>query len=266
VRTWPALLVSGPDDLFQAALADFDGAAIEELSDDRWRVFFPSAAVRDAALAALRQRFPHILLDAAAVADEDWAARSQAELRAVRAGALVVAPPWDVPSDAATVITILPSTGFGTGHHPTTRLCLQALQLVDVRGRSVLDVGTGSGVLAIAASRLGAADVVGIDDDADAVEAARANLALNPGARVTWRVGDFRREPLSGADIVLANLTGGLLVSAAGVLQQLTRAGGRLILSGVTADEAAAVLAAYRDRAIEHRAQEGGWICATLQA
>jgi ribosomal protein L11 methyltransferase len=285
VRTWPALVVSGierssgpdrqpvrfddaitPVDAFAAALTDFDVAAVDERSSDLWRVFFHSAAVRDHAVAELSRQFPHLTFTSADVPDEDWAARSQADLRAIRIGALVVAPPWDVPLDASTVITILPSTGFGTGHHATTRLCLAALQALHPRGRAVVDVGTGSGVLAIAASRLGAASVVGVDDDSDAIDAARANLALNPGAVVELRLGDFRRAQLPAADIVLANLTGGLLVSAAGPLQQLTAPGGRLILSGFTEDEEGAVVAAFSGRAIECRAQEDEWICATLRS
>ena len=129
--------------------------------------------------------------------------------------------------------------GFGTGHHATTRLCLAALQQLDLRGRTVIDVGTGSGVLAIAASLLGAANVIGIDDDADAVSAARENLALNPRARVTLQVGDLRHAAPANADLVLANLTGALLVTAADRLRQLTDSGGRLILSGFLATRSA---------------------------
>ena len=144
------------------------------------------------------------------------------------------------------------------------RLCLTALQRLEVKGRTVLDVGCGSAVLAIAASLLGAADATGIDDDPDAIHAAWENLALNPGSSVTLIVGDLRSTELSPTDVVLANLTGGLLVASADRLQQLTRPGGRLILSGLQLDEEAAVIAGFAGRTIEYRAEEDGWVALTL--
>jgi len=267
-RSWPALDVdlgrlkpATTGDLFQAALSDYDAASIEEKTADSWRVFFHDPAERDRAAAALGAQFPELELHSIDVPDEDWAARSQADLRAVRIGNIIVAPPWDVP----TVLVIQPSMAFGTGHHATTRLCLDALQRIEVRGRTVIDVGTGSGVLAIAASRLGAANVIAIDDDPDAVQAARENLALNPGVRATVRVGDLRDAQTAWADVVVANLTGALLASAAPQLRLLTGDGGRLILSGFTEDEETAVLAAYAGRTLEHRGQEDEWLCVTLR-
>ena len=247
-------------DLFQAALTDYNIAAVDETSDDSWRVFFHTAADRDAALAALRGAFPDLSLEAIDVPDEDWARRSQEDLHAIQVGRIVVAPPWDAPI----TIVIQPSTGFGTGHHATTRLCLAALQRVALEGRAVLDVGTGSAVLAIAASRLGAADVTGIDDDADAIHAAWENLALNPGATVSLIVGDLRSTELVAADVILANLTGGLLVASAQRLRKLTRAHGRLILSGFQTHEEREVVAAYSAFSVEHRGEEDGWVCVTL--
>src|SRR5688572_21963588 len=265
MRIWPALVVSGfrrtvGADLLQGALVDYEIAAIDETSEDSWRVFFQDEAARSRALEALAPRFPALTFSPLDVADEDWAARSQADLHAIQVGRIIVAPPWDAP----TTIVIQPSMGFGTGHHATTRLCLAALQRIDLAGRSVLDVGTGSGVLAIAASRLGASPVTGLDDDADAIHAAWENLALNAGANVSLVVGDLRSTELAPADVILANLTGALLIASAERLRKLTNARGRLILSGFQSQEEAEVVSAYAAFAVEHRGDEDGWVCVTL--
>ena len=277
MRTWPAVDVhrlSEPD-LLQAALTDFDVAAIDERAEDWWRVYFHTADGRDRAAALLPQNFPAMQFEAVDVPDEDWAARSQASLRAVRVGGIVVAPPWDVPTAEllATmtrqgvrpqVIVIQPSMGFGTGHHATTRLCLGALQQFNVKGGTIIDVGTGSGVLAIAAQRLGASRVIAIDDDPDAISAARENAERN-GAVIDAQVADLRHIALSRFDLVLANLTGGLLMQSAGRLQDLATPRGPMILSGFTREEEPAVLAAFPRLVTVDRAQEDEWVCVTLQ-
>lgn len=296
MRTWPALDISiggagagpthgdsgspgdeiGRPDRLQAALLDYSVAAVDETADDRWRVFFATPADRDAAAAGLVRQFPDLSVHPLDVPDQDWAARSQASMWAVQVGRLIVAPPWDMPSatrgepnaSGPLTVVIQPSMGFGTGHHATTRLCLAALQQLDLRGRRVLDVGTGSGVLAIAASRLGAKPVIGLDDDPDAVQAAQENLALNPGATVTLRVADFRVPGAAGGlpfDVVVANLTGGLLVQAACRLRELAAPAGRLVLSGFMTHEADDVRAAYPDLAVESKADEEGWGCTMLR-
>ena len=272
-RTWPAVVVSGlarenssttPVDeaeLLHATLANHNVAAIDEPSADQWRVFFDNETDRGQALAELRRGFPHLRADPLDVADENWAARSQENLHAVHVGRIIVAPPWDTPI----TIVIRPSMGFGTGHHETTRLCLAALQQINLDRCKVLDVGTGSGVLAIAASRLGAEEVTGIDDDSDAIQAAWDNLSLNPSAQVTLIVGDLKSTDLVPADTILANLTGGLLIQSAERLRKLTNAHGRLILSGFRTDEERDVLAAFGAFTVEHRGEEGGWVCLTLK-
>jgi ribosomal protein L11 methyltransferase len=264
MRVWHALDVDLPSvadgDRLQAALTDYHVDAVEETAPDTWRIFFHTAGERDRARLGLGDECPTLVFRPIEVADEDWAARSQQSLTAVRVGKVTIAPPWDV----GLTIVIQPSMGFGTGHHATTRLCVDALQRVDVGGRTVLDVGTGSGVLAIAASRLGAHEVTGIDDDADAIHAAWENLALNPEARVTMIVGDFRATELVPADIVLANLTGGLLVTAARRLEDLRRTGGRLVLSGFTAAEERDVLTAFDGLRVDYRGEDDGWVALTL--
>jgi ribosomal protein L11 methyltransferase len=246
-------------------------------------VFFTSAVERDRAIAALRIEFPDVTFQSVDVPDENWAARSQADLRAVRVGSIIVAPPWDLttgpegrgpatgprdttcPTNDDLVIVIEPSMGFGTGHHATTRLSLAALQRFDLKERSVLDAGTGSGVLAIAASLLGSNQVTGIDDDSDAIASARTNVELNPRADVRLVVGDLRSTRLTPADLVVANLTGALLVAAATILQSLTRRGGRLVLSGLMTSEEEDVLSAFAGWMVERREVVDEWVALTLR-
>jgi len=289
VRTWPAIEVGrlkpaakDAPDLLQAALVDYRIAAIDESAAELWRVFFSNNAERDRAAANLTRQFPDLTLTPLDVPDEDWVARSQAGLRAIRIGNIIVAPPWDIPhtgklkldpsADNNTaglrrpvVIVIKPSMGFGTGHHATTRLCLAALQRIDLHGKSAVDVGTGSGVLAIAASRLGAAPVVGIDDDANAMQAAEENLTLNRGADVTLTTADVRSAAPGTFDLVTANLTGALLIDAAGHLRNLAKPGARLILSGFLRHEEQRVLAAYQEFTVTGHAEEEEWVCASVQ-
>jgi len=263
VRTWPALDIHPVSELLPAALVDYDASAVDERSADDWRVFFTSPSERDRAAAALRIEFPDATIESIDVPDENWAARSQASLPAVRVGNIVVAPPWDVPAGPV-VIIIQPSMGFGTGHHATTRLCIDALQRLNIGGRTVLDVGTGSGVLAIAASLLGASRSVGIDDDADAITAAHENLQLNPQAEATLLVADLRATDVGSADVVTANLTGGLLISAARALQDLVARGGSLVLSGLMAVEETDVLAAFPAWSVNYRSEEDEWLCVVI--
>jgi ribosomal protein L11 methyltransferase len=267
-KTWPALAVNadGVDrDLALAAADDYTPTAVEE-RDDGIRIFFSSPEVRDCALAALSPRFTTSRVD---VDDEDWARRSQRDLVPVTVGRIVIHP--DLPAHPAPPahpaqidIVIPPSMGFGTGHHATTRLCLAALQRLDLRGKSVLDVGTGSGVLAIAATKLGAASAVGTDDDPDAIQAARENLARNGVTNVAFVVSDLMREPLPHVDVVLANLTGALVVRAASRLVAAVARVGVLIVSGVLATERDDIRRAFANQTFVEDVQEDEWVGFTI--
>ena len=259
-------------DLLYAELDAFEPTAIHEHeAGNGWRVFFRAAAQRDAAARALAAMTGgHALeLTAVDVEDDDWARRSQANLTAVRAGRITVAPPWDIPVSSPSpddiIIVIEPSMGFGTGHHATTRLCLEQLQDAHAAGQRVIDVGTGSGVLAIAAWKLGASQVVAVDNDPDALFNARANVERNGAAGVIdVREQDLSALTLASAGIVTANLTGAVLMKHAGALLRLVRPGGTLIVSGFSPEESDDVLAALKTPA-ERTATEGEWTAALLQ-
>jgi ribosomal protein L11 methyltransferase len=133
-----------------------------------------------------------------------WEQRWRAFHRPVRVGPLWVGPPWEQPPRDATAVVIDPGRAFGTGGHPTTRLCLQLLSGLELG--SLLDAGCGSGVLAIAAARLGFAPVVAIDDDPAALEAAGRNARAN-GALIDLRLGDALEESLPAVDVVVANVS-----------------------------------------------------------
>jgi ribosomal protein L11 methyltransferase len=132
---------------------------------------------------------------------------------------------------------------------------------MDLQGRTVLDVGTGSGVLAIAARKLGAAQAVGVDHDPDALQTAAENLELNPGIdHVTFEVADLSNTVLGPADVVTANLTGALLCRQAATLKAAVRPGGVLVVSGLLASERDEVVSAFTNCHLAWEQEEDGWV------
>ena len=248
--TWPDASALDIDEMPDRVLAELDefGPVAAEPVPSGLRVFFGSMEDRHAAAAHIRAALA-CSAEPVDVPDEHWAERSQASLTAVTVGGLTVAPPWDIPADRTGVIVIQPSMGFGTGHHASTRLCLRLLQELPVAGARALDVGTGSGVLAIAARMLGAESVVAVDVDADAVTSARECAQLNEmSGEIDIRQADVEREPSVRGEpftLILANLTGGMLVRMAGRLLHLVVPSGTLVVSGVTREEDEAVTRAF---------------------
>ena len=280
---YPALSITGADlEFVLAAAVDHSPTAAQEHGDSL-TIFFRDSSARDAARQALAAAFPGAVVAAREVDDEDWARRSQENLQPITVGRLtvypslvdlrVLRPSSEPPAPSPVAIVIQPSMGFGTGHHATTRLCLLALQREELAGRAVLDIGTGSGILAIAAARLGAARAVGIDHDPDAIRAARENLALNPGiGGVTFALVEFggggdevRLKPdTTTGDIVLANLTGALLAREACRILASVRPGGRLIVSGLLDAEREDVAAAFKTATVVAESREDEWVAMVL--
>jgi ribosomal protein L11 methyltransferase len=271
VRTYPALELTWPtrpdDAHLERLLAeiDVDGPTALEERDAGARVFFSSADLRRRAAIRIIALDPSATCTPIDVPDENWAERSQADLAPVTVGRLTVEPVDRPRERTPEIIFIRPSMGFGTGHHASTRLCLALMQRISLRGRRVLDVGTGSGVLAIAACRLGAAGAVGIDHDQDALVAARESVDANgETATVTLLAFDLSAAaaiPGAPFDVVVANLTGGLLVREAARLAGATARSGQLIASGFMTEEEDAVLSVFERSGLTRadKLEEDGW-------
>lgn len=210
--------------------------------------------------------------DVEIVDDADWQERWRAHaVRQLFGGRLWVLPRDEPVPDSsgvaarAPVLRLDPGLAFGSGAHPTTRLCLQGLASLDLDGLRVLDFGCGSGILALAACLLGAREVVAIDHDPQALAATRDNAAFNGIDAARLHVGDLAalaaqgwdREPF---DVIVANILANPLVELAPRLTALLRSGGTLMLSGLLADQEAHIRAAYPRIAFAAAVVDQEWI------
>ena len=181
---------------------------------------------------------------AEAVAEQNWVQLTQSQFDPIRVSQrLWIVPSWhDAPDPAAVNLVLDPGMAFGTGSHPTTRLCLEWLELNVGEGCSVLDYGCGSGILAIAAARLGAGRVAGVDIDPQAVDAARANAERN---RVSAVFAESTLPVAGEYDLVVANILSNPLRVLAPAICAHVRSGGRLALSGILREQADEIRAIY---------------------
>ena len=197
------------------------------------------------------------------IEDQDWERSWMDNFQPMRFGQrLWIVPSWhEAPEPEAVNLLLDPGLAFGTGTHPTTSLCLQWLDGQALEGCTVLDFGCGSGILAIAALLLGAEHAVGTDIDPQALEASRDNAGRNGIAAERFPLylpGDM---PAGTYDVVVANILAGPLVQLAPTISAHVRPGGRLALSGILAEQADEVRAAYSDLfELDPTAVQDGWV------
>jgi ribosomal protein L11 methyltransferase len=225
--------------------------------------YFDDRETAEAAQAELAEAFPATRLLLEEKQQEDWSNAWKALIKSVQVGRLWVGPPWEAdsaPKDKVRLV-IEPKMAFGTGDHPTTSLCLAAVDayMAAHPGVDVLDVGTGTGVLAIAAKKLGAGRVVGTDNDPVSVELARENAESNgtpdvelSGKELTQVTGTF--------ELVVANILANTLIELAPLI--LPKVKDKLVVAGVLAHQRADVEAAYVNLGLvaEPGAQQGEWV------
>ncbi len=195
------------------------------------------------------------------VEEQNWVQLTQSQFDPIRiSGRLWIVPSWHTAPDPDAIVLVLdPGMAFGTGSHPTTRLCLEWLERNVTDGASLLDYGCGSGILAIAAARLGARDVLGVDIDPQAVSAAQSNAERND---VSARFADSAREIKGQFDIVVANILSNPLKALAPAICSHVRPGGQLALSGILTDQAEELIAAYAPWVpLTVADTREGWVC-----
>lgn len=249
-------------------------AAQRAASADAAYGLLPAVAELRRRLAKTRRTVPEwgeLALSLRTVEDEDWADAWKAHYRPLRLGRrLHIVPLWENPPlrPDDVVIRLNPGMAFGTGTHPTTALCLTLLEEVTDGAAGpigrVIDWGTGSGILAIAAAKLGATDVLAVDVDPVAVDAAadnmRANGVLVPDGPV--RVALASAVPPGEADLILANIMADVIIGGAAAVAAGLRTGGRLIASGIIAARRSDVIAALRRHglAVREERRDGEWV------
>ncbi len=195
------------------------------------------------------------------VAEQNWVQLTQSQFEPIRVSErLWIVPSWhQAPDPDALVLVLDPGMAFGTGSHPTTRLCLEWLERSVTPGLSILDYGCGSGILAIAAAKLGAGEVLGVDIDLQAVSAASSNAERN---EVSARFDDSTKEIKGQFDIVVANILSNPLKALAPAICAHVLPGGRLALSGILAEQADELISIYADYlALTVADTREGWVC-----
>jgi len=203
------------------------------------------------------------------VADQDWVRLTQSQFEPIHIGKNIwVVPSWhQAPDPGALILELDPGLAFGTGSHPTTRLCMEWLEAHTPTNLTVLDYGCGSGILAMVAKKLGADNVVGVDIDPQAIESARDN-SLRNHCEIDYYLPEAfeNRPPAKKFDVVVANILSGPLKLMAPMLAGQVAAGGSLVLSGVLARQADEVAAAYSPFImLAVWAERDGWVALSGQ-
>jgi ribosomal protein L11 methyltransferase len=268
VRALSVIVEAAREDEATAALWDSGTCGVEVRLVNGGCVELLAYFEHDPDRAELERALPAARVASVPVPDVDWVARFREGFRPFRVGRFLVTPRWEAPAPAREVLVVDPGRAFGTGTHETTRLCLEALEELASRrplGRT-LDLGSGTGLLAVAAQRLGAGPVVASDIDPEATSASRLHARLNGASLQVVRADGGSAFRAGSFDLVLANLMALLLIDRVAEIRALLAPGGALVASGLLLEDVPAVRQAFAACGAARERTLGEWAALVFDA
>jgi len=256
------------EDETATALWDHGTCGIEVRPDAAGRVELLAYFEHEPDKARLESALPDAAITGVPVPEVDWVARFREGFRPFRVGRFLISPCWEATARSPELLVVDPGRAFGTGTHETTRLCLEALEELATRrplGRT-LDLGSGTGLLAVAAERLGAESTVASDIDPEATAASRLHARLNSARLQVVRADGGTAFRPGSFDLVLANLMVLLLIDRVAEIRALVAPGGALVLSGLLLDDVPPVRQAYAACGAPRELRFGEWAALVFDA
>ncbi len=278
MKTWGSVTLTVAEDdaeLVAASLFDLGTTGVEQLEAPpgtaRLRAYFDGDVPSDVVDSLRRSHGDATIqsVEIGAQADEDWAENWKLHFEAQSVGQrLLLCPPWDSSSSPERIrIVIEPGMAFGTGQHATTRGCLELLEewLVERRVERAADIGTGSGVLAIALAKLGVPRIFAVDNDEDALRIAAENAVIND-VDTAIRLATTIEPVPADCDLIVANLFADLLLELAPAFDERMRRDGTIVLSGILSPDAGRVVDSFAQRgwSVDRRRDEDPWVALRL--
>lgn len=210
---------------------------------------FEDESIAHNALSVCQHLYPSLLMTMSTLADQDWETVCKDDFKSEQIGQrLWICPSWDLPpKEAATTVLLDPGLAFGTGKHPTTRLCLEWLDQAPLENKSIIDYGCGSGILAIAALKLGVSAAYAADIDPHALQATENNAKDNSITPTQLQI-DYPDKLCVAVDILMANILLGPLISLQDSFLKLLKKDGLLVVSGILSEQTDSLLLAYQDQ------------------
>jgi ribosomal protein L11 methyltransferase len=262
-------------DLLSAALFESGCSGIEECSEEHWRIYFSqSLSVQQQQhlrekLNKLNPASSHEPLVFSTQPQQDWNAEWKKHFQPLQVTSRIwVAPPWELPQlkKGEVQLIIDPQMAFGTGSHESTQLMIQAMEKYLLPDSRVLDAGTGSGILAILAKKLGASEVFAFDVEVESIDNARHNALINREKQIDFNCGNFQVIPVTEFDVILANINRNVLLQLMPNFRKVLRNDGLLILSGIMVNDESSLQQAVADWSEQlEKFEKNGWISLVLK-